>query len=134
VIIGNSQPTQLILEEEGATLQHLLLEVPNDRKSKIGLMLPIRNLENEGIDNDTSSLSVLMPKRQKSLVGDVILRGVKQEVEEEDSKVGIKDEVDIKDEVGSEDDVFPSINNIQVRAKRTVSSRKKSNRSRRRNK
>ena len=38
MIIGNGQPTQLTLEEEGATLQHLLLEVPNDGKSKIGLI------------------------------------------------------------------------------------------------
>jgi hypothetical protein len=118
-----------MLKEEGAILQHLLLKVLNNGKFKIGLMLPIRNLENEGIDNDTSSLSVLMLKWQKNLVGDVILKEVKQEVEEEDSKVGIKDEVDIKDEVGSEDDVFPSVNNIQVGAKQTASSGKKSNRS-----
>jgi hypothetical protein len=126
--------TQLTLEKEGATLQHLLLEVPNDRKSKIGLMLPIRNLENKGINNNTSSLSVLMPKQQKSLVGNVIPRGVKQEVKEEDSKVGIKDKVDIKDKVGSKDNVFPSVNNIQVKAKWTASGGKKSNRGRRKNK
>jgi hypothetical protein len=133
VIIGNGQPTQLTLEE-GAILQHLLLEVPNDGKSNIGLMLPIWNLENEDISNDASSLSVPMPKRQKSLVGDVILRRVKEEVEEEDSKVGIKDEVDIKDEVSSEDDVFPPVDDIQVGAKRTASGAKKSNCGKRKNK
>jgi hypothetical protein len=130
VIVGSSAPTQLTLPEEGVILQHLLNEVPNDGKSKIGLMIPIQNLENEDIDNDASSLSVLMPKQQKSPVGDVIPRGVK----EEDSKVGIKDKVDIKDEVGSEDDVFPSVNDIQVGAKQTASGAKKSNRSRRKNK
>ena len=130
VIVGNGQPTQLTLEEEGAILQHLLLEVPNNGKSKIGLMLPIRNLENEGINNNNSSLSIPMPKQQKSLVGNIMPRRVKEEFEE-DTKVGIKDEVDIKDETGSEDDVFPSIGNIQVdksRTKRTASSTKKSNR------
>jgi hypothetical protein len=133
VIVGISAPTQLTLLEEGPILQHLLNEVPDNGKSKIGLMLPIWNLENEDIDNDTSSLSVPMPKQQKSPVGDVIPRGVKEEVKE-DSKVGIKDEVDIKDEVGSEDDVFPSVNDIQVGAKRTASGAKKSNRGRRKNK
>jgi hypothetical protein len=115
-----------MLEQDGAILQHLLLEAPNNKKCKIGLMFLIRNLENEGIDNNTSSLSVLMPKRQKSLVGDVIPRGVKEEDNKEDSKVSIKDKVDIKDKVGSEDDVFPLITNIQVRAKQTASGGKKS--------
>jgi hypothetical protein len=127
VIIGNSQLTQLTLEE-GAILQHLLLEVSNNKKCKIGLMLPIWNLENEDINNNALSLFVLMPKRQKSLVGDVIPRGVK----EEDSKVGIKDKVDIKNKVSSKDNVFPSIDDIQVnksKAKRTASGAKKSNRS-----
>ena len=130
VIVGNGQPTQLTLEEEGAILQHLLLEVPNDGKSKIGLILPIWNLENEGIDDDNSSLSIPMPKRQKSPAGDIIPRRVKEEVEE-DTKVGIKDET------GSEDDVFPSIGDIRVdksRTKQTASSIKKSNRGKRKNK
>ena len=77
-------------------------------------MLPIRNPENEGINNDALSLSVLMPKQQKSLVSHVIPKGVKKEIKEEYSKVSIKNEVDIKDEVSSRDDVFPSVNNIQV--------------------
>jgi hypothetical protein len=120
-----------MLEQDGAILQHLLLKAPNDRKCKIGLMFPIRNLENKGIDNNALSLSVLMPKQQKSLVDNVIPRRVKEEDNKEDSKVGIKDKVDIKDEVGSEDDVFPPITDIQVRAKRTASGGKKSSRGRR---
>ena len=100
-------------------------------------MLLIRNLENEGINNNALSLFVLMPKQQKSLVGDVIPRVVKEEVKEEDSKVGIKDKVDIKDKVSSKDNVFPFVNNIQVdksKAKQTASGTKKSNRGRHKHK
>jgi hypothetical protein len=77
---------------------------------------------------------VPIPKRQKSPIGDVIPRRVK---EEEESKVGIKDKVDIKDEASSEDDVFCPLDDIQVDnggAKRTASGAKKTNHSERKNK
>jgi hypothetical protein len=94
-------------------------------------MLPIWNLENKGINNNALSLFVLMLKQQKSLVGDVILRGVKEKAKE-DSKVSIKDKVDIKDKVSSKDNVFPFTNDIQVdKTKQTASSAKKSNCSKR---
>jgi hypothetical protein len=98
---------------ENTTIQTLLTELPD--KARIGLMLPVRKTVKEESD-DSGLLSTPLPKRQKSPIGDIIKRGrAKQDnvgEEEEDSNVGIKEEVLFKEELGIKEEGFSDIDSF----------------------
>ena len=78
-------------------------------------MLPVWKTAKEE-SNDGGFLSTPLPKQKKSPIGDIIKRGrAKQNSvgEEEDSKVGIKEEVHFKEELGiKEEEGFHNVDSF----------------------
>jgi hypothetical protein len=112
------------LEQENAILQCLLTDIPDkDRKVRIGLIFPIRNLEKEAEEKeeeeDRLTLSIPIAKRQKSLVGDVVKKEKAKKLIKKEVKKEVKRKVkeEIKEEIGNEVEgdsiLLPTLSELQ---------------------
>jgi hypothetical protein len=126
VVYSSGQGPGELEYDPGTPLRNLLADIPNDGKTKIALIVPVRNISKEEAETLTlppankrakSPTGIAVPKRGGR--GVKASKGGRKAVKKELIKKEVKEEEDIKIEEDIEDDSndFPEAHNVHCKRK-----------------